>query len=98
MTERETSYIVFVVEGDCCTAIEESLDSPYELLSYIVNNELHDANYDKHFDGLHSFSVEAVNKRMALIYGLAEAFKCEVPSEGSIWCVLTGNELRITNE
>jgi len=88
MRKLQNSYIVFVAEADSDIVIDCDVDSPDTLREAILEGELNDANYDKHPEGLHSYSVEAHDKRDALMYGLYEAFRDEVPSVGSIWTVM----------
>ena len=83
-----SSYIVFVAEANCDLVIDCDVKCPDTLREAILEDELNDANYDKHPEGLWSMSVEAHDKREALMYGLYEAFRDEVPSVGAIWTVL----------
>ncbi len=82
------SYIVFVAEANSDIVIDCDVKCPDTLREAILEDELNDANYDKQPDGLWSVSVEANDEREALLYGLFEAFRDEVPSVGAIWTVL----------
>ncbi len=85
----QNSYLVFIAERDCQLVIDHDINSPDTLREAIFKEELDDANYDKIPDDLHSYSIEANDRRDALMYGLYEAFRDEVKSEGAIWAVIS---------